>query len=1107
MKHAQWILPAVVGLLLAASVAPPAGAQGRGEYFNVESPQVHPIEVARFGGHDYLLVVNTPDNSVEIWDTDETVPVASRFLARVPVGLEPVSVRYVAPLDRFFVANFLGDSITSVSVEAPAGPGSLQARVIRTEPVTDEPLDMAFAFVGETPTLFVTHMTLDAYGEYDAVSLAPVAAGSERLDAAVATGQDIDFDGNLDDVAVKSPRTPGIACGRLFILGFLGGNTVRYDFDLYSDNLAGAPAPAALGGLGSTNWNMEIVDDQNVFVVGAEAQNANLVGEAAVAAAPTGFVKSMLYWAQDPCSANPAILARDVNLVSAAQPISLASTSLGVTPQPATQPAAKADALAQLTDLAVLLEGDTVEKVFVAAFGSDRVGVVEPVASQHPDAWLRRKIDIPAVAGPASGPAGPRGLALKGPNPEDPDDPGRRLYVLNRLENSVTLIDPIAEAVVGGFLLANRPTPRWIRLGREFLYSAELSGNGFVSCSSCHMDARTDGLAWDLSDGVATPIPPSLLTLPGFVGTFPGQKGFIVTQSLQGLLNWEVAPAFQHLFTNAPYHWRGDRATFQSFNPAFVSLLGGSMLGNEEIAAYEEFINSVHYPPNPKQDPDRILSGALGDPDDNDPANNISGSGALKGMKIFFTVDSDGGASCYSCHVLPEGSDNVISENIRGVDPHPIQTPPMNFAPRQPIETAALRGLFQKEARLDEDGFSVVDDSPVTGYEGLFHTGLRDNAGAFADFNGVATLNAFNAHFFEGTICPGAPAAVCPNLQALNQFLHEYDFGSSPRIGRSWTVTPANVNLAVTARAFQDAEAQAAAANASVAVRAQLGGADRGFFLDFSGPVPLYREEPFGTTFTRAQLLAQLTGSRDRMVLVSTPLGSEIRVAAPSGVPTVPTGPPPSAVQLRPMVTNTAYADVPELSVFWENITKNPLFSGSQAHTVRLYQRALVDHGPPGGFGLCSIRHEAPRRFRVAAHNLRHGAALHLFIQNDANAGPPDTGLGVGDPQQVATLELVLPIHPTDDFAGDARVWETAVEAEPQIFYRLMAGRPNGFPGVLDNVTDLDFLFQIPEIAPPAGTWTPVPWNNHWVRVTNADGTSADGGWQALTIEPGPDCP
>ncbi len=1124
-KAASYVLGFV--FLLLSGVCVPAAAQGRTDYFNVESPQVHPIEVVRIADHDYLLVTNTPDNSVEVWDTDETIlPAGNRFITRVPVGLEPVSVRWVPTLSRFFVANFLGDSITEVFLGAETGPASLTAIVIKTVQVTDEPLDMTFVAAGGAPgitehTLFVTHMTLDAYGEYNAQTLLPVAAGTERMDAVVATGLDIDFDTQLDDIAVKQPRTLALACDKLFILGFLGGNTIRYDFDLYTQDLA-TGTTTSLGGLGSTNWNFEFVDDNNLFITGAEALNASLVGEPAVKGAKSGFVKTMFYWVQNPCSANPTIKKRDVNLVPGifqipGDPLPLPISSRGLNaagqravavPVPATKAVNKGQALVQLTDLEAMTDDTgTVTKVYVAAFGSDRVGIIEPKAGQAPINWKRSRININPVGSPTGSFVGPRGLALKGAILGSDTDPGARLYVVNRGENSVSVIDPGTDAVVDGFLLDNNPTPAFITDGRRFLYSARLSGNGFDACGSCHMDARTDGLAWNLSDGVDTTIPPELLPLPGaFNGGFlSGQKGFIVTQSLQGLLNWGVPRSIQHLFSNAPYHWRGDKESFQSFNGAFASLLGGNELITADIEAYEEFVNTVHYPPNPKQSRQRTLSGDLGDPDENDPTVTISGSGALLGLKIFHTVNSDG-FSCAGCHSLAEGSDNVLTEFIAGVDAHPLPTPPFTNAPGQPIETAALRGLFQKEARLDRDGFSIHDNSPITGYEGLFHTGLTSpRINASLDFNGTATLNAFNARFFSSTVCAGPGPAICANLQALNQFLHEYDFGSSPMIGRSHTTTRATAGSAATAAAFQEIEDEAFVANASVAVIARLSGSATGFWLDFSGPAPLYREEPGGATFTRAGLLALMTNARDQMTVISTPLGSERRVAAPSGVASVPAGLAPSNLKLMPMVTNTAYTDVPALSKFWDNGA--PGFGFTRAHTVRLYQNALLIDGPPSGFGLCSIRHQAPRRIRIAGLNIRHGATLRLFIHDDPGILPPFTNLRVDDPGQVQTLELELPIHPTDILVGENRVWETHVELGPKIYDHLMVGRPNGFPGILDNPEDLDFLYQgVPE-ALPVGSWSPTAWNNHWVRVVNADGTQGDGGWQPLTIEPGPDCP
>jgi hypothetical protein len=61
--------------------------------------------------------------------------------------------------------------------------------------------------------------------------------------------------------------------------------------------------------------------------------------------------------------------------------------------------------------------------------------------------------------------------------------------------------------------------------------------------------------------------------------------------------------------------------------------------------------------------------------------------------------------------------------------------------------------------------------------------------------------------------------------------------------------------------------------------------------------------------------------------------------------------------------------------------------------------------------------------------------------------------------------------------------------------------------GILDNLNDRDFQFLINPEALPAGTWDPPGFNNHFVIVENTDASTVDGGWQQLTIEPGPLCP
>ena len=753
------------GIFVSLFSALSAHGQGRTSYMNVESPQVHALELVEVDGHTFLAVCNTPDNSIELWDTDESQPIASRFRLRVQVGQEPVSVRFHAGRSWLYSANFLGDSISIIELSAPSGPGSLDAKLITTTFVGDEPMDIAFYdknLAGDPlETLFVTHMTLDAFSWRNALTLAHL-PGLARIDAAVQKG-DLDGDGINDRIALKEPRAIARSGDCLLILGMKGGNESAdpttdptfFDYALYILDIANRTT-RDLGQLGTSNFNMTLTSTGDLFVVSGEALNETLLTEPVVAAAQTGFVESFVYMVKDVCGPDPQVVGRDVNLVSQAivldprEPIAKAAT--GPPNQlPLVTPAKKKDALAQLTSIVAFEQAGEPLKVFFTAFGSDRVGVLEPNFIKDPNTWPRRKINV-SLAAPLVRKAGPRALALKtGARP--------RLYVLNRLENSLTIIDPIAETELDNVVLNHDPRPDYLRIGQRFLYDAKLSGTGFVSCASCHTDGRTDGLAWHLgtpdTDGKLIPQGLDDVINPGFVNTsWRDDKLFMVTQSLQGLLNFELDPTTQELVTNAPYHWRGDNATFRDFNPAFVSLLGRtSELSHDEILEYEEYVNSIHYPSNPKQDAQRIYSGTFGNPEHVLATDADRGTDAQLGMKIFHMRNSDG-RSCVHCHSLPEGSHNRLTEDIVGDSPFDRGGGPLS---RMVIETAALRGLFQKEARLDRTGASAPQKSPITGLEGMFHTGFSSNDGATPDVNNVSTINAFNRNFFDNDLCETAP--------------------------------------------------------------------------------------------------------------------------------------------------------------------------------------------------------------------------------------------------------------------------------------------------------------------------------------------------------------
>src|SRR5262249_13540133 len=215
---------------------------------------------------------------------------------------------------------------------------------------------------------------------------------------------------------------------------------------------------------------------------------------------------------------------------------------------------------------------------------------------------------------------GPSGLVLN----------GNLLYVMNRFDNSISVIDTQTKQELQHAALYN-PEPLSVVRGRPFRYNAACtSTDGDSACARCHIFGDFDGLAWDLGnpDGteIHNPIPvfrsPGLFELPSIDENFLPMKGPMVTQSLRGMDN------------DGSMHWRGDRtggndpanatcgedpnrpgiiassqpdcgifdehSAFTKFNVAFQGLVGRSQqLDADEMKAFTDFILQVTYPPNP----------------------------------------------------------------------------------------------------------------------------------------------------------------------------------------------------------------------------------------------------------------------------------------------------------------------------------------------------------------------------------------------------------------------------------------------------------------------------------------------------------------------------
>jgi YVTN family beta-propeller protein len=107
----------------------------------------------------------------------------------------------------------------------------------------------------------------------------------------------------------------------------------------------------------------------------------------------------------------------------------------------------------------------------------------------------------------------PRGVVLS------PD--GRHLYVAERMDDSIAVIDTLRASVIKSFDLGGPKTTTPLRRGEQLFNDAHFSFQGQFSCSSCHLDATFDGLQWDLEpDGFGVDIVDNR-AIESLVGTQP----------------------------------------------------------------------------------------------------------------------------------------------------------------------------------------------------------------------------------------------------------------------------------------------------------------------------------------------------------------------------------------------------------------------------------------------------------------------------------------------------------------------------------------------------------------------------------------------------------
>ncbi|HEV7398517.1 MAG TPA: hypothetical protein VGN86_18535, partial [Pyrinomonadaceae bacterium] len=782
----------------------PVLAQGPTAYKHFEAPQVHPLAITPDGTR--LLAVNTPNNSLSVFHlTGRTLT----LMAEIPVGLEPVSV--AARNDReVWVTNWLSDSVTVVDLKT--------WNVTRTIDVGDEPTDVVFGG-SQREMAFVCVSGLSQVKVFDPT--APLTAPQVIV------------------IRGKQPRalTRDASGSQIFVSIFESGNqTTVVEFDDVANNggppapvpglKPGLPQPPAVGLIvkwNGSNWSDERGDGRwtpfvfyslaDVDVVILDASGSSVAVNREVHNVGTHIGNAVV----DPANNQLVVLNDEARNNVRFEPnlrghflstrLSLVGLSNTIVSpidlnqhinygNPAGTDTERANSLAIPGDLARATDGT----LYVAATGSAKVGVLDSAG---------------AVLARITVGQGPTGLAL---NPKR-----KLLYVLNRFDENISIVDTVSRTAIGTSPVGFNPEPPDTTRGRRFLYDASLSAHGEVSCASCHDHGHRDGLAWDLGDPTGNmQVVSNPLGGPFGVGQslFHPMKGPMTTQSLRGITGTE------------PLHWRGDRAALNSFNPAFMSLLGGTrQLTGSEMADFQAFIQSLSYPANPNENLDRTLP------------NPLTGPNATRGSLLFNNNFLDANLfTCNQCHAASPGF---------GPGTNGALVPAIAISESQDFKVPQLRGLYQKT------GFFRTPGEQISGF-GFLHDGSVDTLFTFLH----------------------APVFTFQNenqRRDVEQFVLAFDTGTAPAVGLQVAVDADNKSSSGVTSRINLLQAQAAAGNCDLVVRGLFNGTPRGFL--YTPANGQYQTDKQGEASLSQAALLQAAGTRAELTFTGVPAGAGRRNA------------------------------------------------------------------------------------------------------------------------------------------------------------------------------------------------------------------------------------
>jgi DNA-binding beta-propeller fold protein YncE len=606
----------LIAILSVASAPIALTAQG---YESFEARQCHPIELAG----SVLLAVNSPKGSLAVFDLVAGAPV---FRAEIPVGVEPVTVRARSAAEAW-VVNEVSDSISVVDLE--------NGLVRATLPTPDEPSDVVFVngfavvscaranllrVLDATSHAEVT--TIPLMGNYP-TSLALSPDESKLYVSFLLSGNGTTTLAPDRAPAQPLPGNPALPAppdtGKIVLADHPGIPYKVLDHDVAVIDVATWAVDTYLGGAGTVLHHLSVHPTSGeLFVLNTDARNlvrfepelrGHVVDHRITRYAADGSGKE----------------AHDLN----------AGFDYSVLPNPT----ARAVALAEPTGLAFA----GANHAWIAAFGSDRVARVNLASGA-----VIERVDLRLPGETSAEMRGPRALAF--------DEGTGKLYVLNKISNTLAVVATQMEKVESEHELgAFDPIPADVKAGRGYLFDARLSGNGTLSCATCHVDADRDGIAWDLG------VPSGVMTVQIGKNLANDHTDTLVARPMHPMKGPMVTQTMRNLEGGAPFHWRGDRPTLADFNVTFVDLLGGEALDAGDFASLEAYLMSLRHHPNPYRKLDDSLP------------TSIRGGNPAAG-EVAFNLSAN---HCGLCHAGPRGSDNNI-DDFRLTDTRdPVKNPPL----------------------------------------------------------------------------------------------------------------------------------------------------------------------------------------------------------------------------------------------------------------------------------------------------------------------------------------------------------------------------------------------------------------------------------------------